>query len=477
MQKYHKTVKIYIFRAIFGVSLTTTLFASMRVLLRLSFGLFLGLASQCLRAQSTILDNYISVALQNNLVLKQEDFSIQKAMLALDEAKGLYLPQASFQATYTLAGGGRKIAFPIGDLLNPVYLTLNQLTASNRFPQIENVSEQFLPNNFHETYLQVVQPIFNKDIYYNLQIKKSLIEVQKAQKDVYAFELKRNVKQAYLQYLQLIQIRKIYARTETLLKEVLRTNQKLVANDKATSEIIFGTEYEIKKLESEMAELEKNRQVAQAYFNFLLNQPVETAIVADTLLNLQPAFELSLPEAENKALASRPEFQQLKQAQNTTSLSLNMQKGNQYPRINLAGQAGFQGFRYTFDNNQDYWLVRVSLQWDIFKGFQNKRKIEQIKIEQDKLSLRQEEIAQQIRLQIQRAYYEWRATEGIINANTSALTFAEKNYNLIRKKYEQGTARYIELIDAQTKLTQAQIALSVSRHSAFMKYTFLNDLL
>jgi outer membrane protein TolC len=428
-------------------------------------------------AQSVILDSYVQTALQNNLALKQEDFSIQKAIVALDEAKGLYLPQVSFQATYTLAGGGRKIAFPIGDLLNPVYSTLNQLTASNRFPQVPNVSEQFLPNNFHETYLQVVQPLFNPDIYYNFQIKKSLIEVQKAQKEIYAFELKRNVKQAYLQYLQVIQLRQIYNRTETLLKEVLRTNQKLVANDKATSEIIFGTEYELKKLESEAAELEKNRQIAQAYFNFLLNQPVETAITIDSTLNLQPTVELTLPDAETQAIAKRPEFQQIKQVQQTTALSYEMQKASKYPRINLAGQGGFQGFRYTFDNNQDYWLVRFSLQWDIFKGHQNKRKIEQIKIEQDKLALRQEEATQQIRLQVQRAYYEWKATEPVIVANTAALGFAEKNFNLIRKKYEQGTARYIELIDAQTKLMNAQIALSVSKHSAFMKYTFLMDLL
>jgi outer membrane protein len=435
------------------------------------------LAFQTAQGQSTILDNYLQTAYQNNLALKQEDFSIQKAIVALDEAKGLYMPHISFQATYTLAGGGRRIAFPVGDLLNPVYATLNQMTASNRFPQIANVSEQFLPNNFHETYLQVIQPLFNRDIYYNFQIKKSLIEVQKAQKEVYAFELKRNVKQAYLQYLQIVQLRQIYARAETLLKEVLRTNQKLVAHDKATSEIVFGTEYEIKKLESEMAELEKNRQVSQAYFNFLLNQPVETNIIVDTLMNFQPLLNLSLQEAETQALSKRPEFQQLKQVQTTNNLALEMQKNAKYPRINLAGQGGFQGFRYTFDSNQDYWLVRLSLQWDIFKGFQNKRKIEQIKIEQDKLALRQEEASQQIRFQIQRAYYEWKATEPVIEANTAALSFAEKNFNLIRKKYEQGTARYIELIDAQTKLMQAQITLSVAKHGAFMKYTFLMDLM
>lgn len=433
--------------------------------------------SSGLQAQSPIIDNYVSTALQNNLALKQEDFAIQKAISALEEAKGLYLPQASFQATYTLASGGRRIAFPVGDLLNPVYATLNQLTASNRFPQISNVSEQFLPNHFHETYLQVTQPIFNKDIHHNYQIKKSLIEIQKSQKEVYVHELKRQVKQAYLQYIQLIQIRKIFAKAENLLAEVLRTNEKLVKNDKATSEIIYGASYEIKKLESEIAELEKNIQIAQLYFNFLLNQSAETAITVDSLLNLQPDFTLSLLDVETKALANRPEFRQIKNAQITNNLALDMQKNYLYPRLNLAGQAGFQGFRYTFDKDQDYGLLRLALQWDIFKGFQNKRKIAQIKIEQDRLALKQEEITQQIRLQIQRAYYDWKSTQKIMEANDAALSFAEKNFTLIRKKYEQGTARYIELIDAQTKLTQAQINVNVAKHNSFMKHTFLMDLM
>lgn len=154
-----------------------------------------------------------------------------------------------------------------------------------------------------------------------------------------------------------------------------------------------------------------------------------------------------------------------------------MQKNYLYPRLNLAGQAGFQGFRYTFDKDQDYGLLRLALQWDIFKGFQNKRKIAQIKIEQDRLALKQEEITQQIRLQIQRAYYDWKSTQKIMEANDAALSFAEKNFTLIRKKYEQGTARYIELIDAQTKLTQAQINVNVAKHNSFMKHTFLMDLM
>ena len=41
----------------------------------------------------------------------------------------MFLPDISMNARYTVARGGRIIEFPVGDLLNPVYITLNMLTA------------------------------------------------------------------------------------------------------------------------------------------------------------------------------------------------------------------------------------------------------------------------------------------------------------------------------------------------------------
>jgi len=83
-----------------------------------------------------VLDTYIKEGLADNLVLQEKNASLEQSLLALKDAKSFFLPSLDFGATYTLAGGGRTISFPVGDLLNPVYSTLNKLTASTNFPQI-----------------------------------------------------------------------------------------------------------------------------------------------------------------------------------------------------------------------------------------------------------------------------------------------------------------------------------------------------
>ena len=98
------------------------------------------------RAQtpSATLDAYVAEGLQSNLALKGQNLSLEKSLRVLDEAKGLFLPTLDLNARYSLAAGGRTIEFPVGDLLNPVYGTLNQMTGSDRFPTLQNVNTPFL---------------------------------------------------------------------------------------------------------------------------------------------------------------------------------------------------------------------------------------------------------------------------------------------------------------------------------------------
>ena len=101
--------------------------------------------------RSDILEQYIQDAIQHNLSLKQERLEIEKSIENVNQARANFMPKVTFNPNYSLAAGGRKLSFPVGDLLNPVYSTLNQLTRTNNFPQIENVNQQLIPNNFHDT--------------------------------------------------------------------------------------------------------------------------------------------------------------------------------------------------------------------------------------------------------------------------------------------------------------------------------------
>jgi len=137
----------------------------------------------------TNLEQYINSALSSNETIRQQQFFLDKSLWALKEAKSLFLPNVAFNGTYTLAGGGRTVDIPVGDLVNPVYKTLNQLTASNSFPQIENRSILLNPNNFYDIKLHATYPIINAELAYNKKIRSQQYDMQKTEIDIYKREL------------------------------------------------------------------------------------------------------------------------------------------------------------------------------------------------------------------------------------------------------------------------------------------------
>jgi outer membrane protein len=429
-------------------------------------------------AQSQVLENYIQEGLKSNLQLKQEQLNYEKSVASLQVSKALFMPQISAQANYTLAGGGRKIQFPVGDLLNPVYTTLNQLTGSSTFPQIANVNEQFLPNNFHDTKLRVIQNIFNPDIYFAYKAQKELITVQQAQKKAYENELKFNIASAYYQYMQSEEALDILNKTRTLLQELLRVNQKLVANAKATKDVVLNAEYEISKIDQQLSESLKNNQVAKSYFNFLLNRELNTQILKDSLMSTTSGQEKNVQQLTEQALVQRQELKQLEGGVRANEQLVSLQKGSAYwPKLNAVGDIGYQGFQYKFDNPQQYYLVQFGLSWDIFKGGDKRAKIQQAKIDHQVMENRMEQLKKQIELQVIQAYYDLEATKEATASSERGVRSTEKVFQIIRNKYNEGQAILLEYLDAQNKLTTAQLSLSINHFEWLRKEASLNKII
>ena len=378
------------------------------------------------------------------------------------------MPQVTFNANYTLAAGGRAIQFPVGDLFNPIHSTLNALLENEAFPtNLENVNEQFLPHNFQETKVRLIQPIFNTNIYYNHQANKSMIKVQEASRESYKKELTKEIKIAYFNYLKASELNQIYEETRGLLEEIIRVNKRLVENDKATPDAISRAEYELAKLDQEKAFANQQLQTAGAYFNFLLNRGLDTPIETDTNFGLDKTIQ-NLDALQENSVTSRWELAQLGFAGEATLQNVNRNRNSYLPQAFLVVDAGFQGFGYDF-GNQGFALAQFSLQWDVFNGFQKRARFQQAKIDQAILDQQKAQLTQQVQLQVQQYWYQVKAAETALTTASSGVKSASKTFNLIQKKYLENQASLLELMDARTQLTQARLNQAISNYDLLGK--------
>lgn len=412
------------------------------------------------------LDGYLRHGLDSNLALKQRNFDLRQAQLDLKRARTLFYPQANFNAQYTLASGGRTQDIPIGDLLNDVYSTLNQLTASQKFPQVSNQTINFLPNDFHDTKVEVTMPLLDMDIRYNRKIKEDMIATRKADVDIYKRDLVKNIRQAYYQFLQAGKSVEIYTYALDLVRENLRVSEKMVQNDKATFESVLRAKTQISQVEASLTEATNNQKNAQAYFNFLLNRPLNAIVNTDSSLfdktNATPGT------AENTG-AQREELAKLESLQKVLQSGLQQSRSYRIPKLNAFYQVGFQGFQYRFNSDQFYQLGGLQLTLPLFRAGDNKYKVQQAQLQIDALDQQYKEVQQQLSLQEQTALNNYHSSQQTLQAVRAEVQSARETYRLTERRFREGLALQLELVDARTQLTNAQIRFSLAQLSVLTK--------
>ena len=433
--------------------------------------------------QSAVLAGYIREGLANNLALRQESLEISRVTESLNQAKSLFYPRIAFNPTYSLAAGGRRLEFPVGDLLNPAYKTLNQLTGSDKFPtNIENVNQLLAPNNFHDTKISVNYAIFNTDIQYNYLIQRELVSAQEARRRVVENELRYNISTAYYQYLQTLDAIRIFDNSRKVLNELARLNEKLVSNNVATKEVVTSARYELSKVDQQVAVAEKNRETARAYFNFLLNRDLQTDIAIDSSLSVAAVPPLGrsdgsvggLSDLQQTALRGRQELVQLGGSLRAAQTAVKLNEANaRIPNVYVGGSTGFQGYGYTFQN-QAYVVAQLGLQWDLFRGYEKRSKIQQARIQTNALQTRLAEVQRQIQLQVLQAYYDLDAANESLTATQSGIVNADQTFRVIDSKYRNGQALLIEFLRYQNDRLTAQIQYSLARMDVLVKRAALD---
>jgi outer membrane protein TolC len=449
-------------------------------IIRMKLGLFVVMffTSLLLRGQD-ILNEYVKMGIENNLALKQKLSSYQKSLEALKEAKGLFYPAVSLNARYSLSEGGREIDLPVGDLLNPVYSTLNALTSSSLFPTIQNQEFMFLRPREQDTKIRVVQPVFNSDIYYNTKIKKELTLYDEEDVNQYRRELIAEIKKAYYNVGIADGVLSMLIDTRKLLTENIRVNQKLIENDKVTIDYLYRSETELSKFDQELQNAEKNKTTASAYLNFLLNRSLTDSVII-RLPEIWPTLSDFTADYSKSAIDNREELKKLSEYGDISEMQVKMNRAGGLPDMFLAVDYGFQGAEYKFNRNQDYAQASAILTWNLFSGFQNRAKIKQSILDKEIIESKIEEVKKQIELQVLTTMNELLTDEKGIIAAESRLKNAKEGFRLVKRKYEEGEASLIEFIDARTTLTQSEENFIISKFSylsafaEFEKVTAIN---
>src|SRR6266566_9856086 len=249
------------------------------------------------------LGQLVTEALRTNLGLEGERLAERRVAAEVREARGLFFPSLGLQSRYSRLGGVPNI----GDLINPAYATLNQLTGTNRFPTNINFT---LPQR-HESRLELVQPLFNAGILANYAVARARADGQRMQLAAAARQLAADVQVAYLQEGTARRAVEIYEATLLLVQENERVAERLLGAGSATPEAVFRARAERADVEQQLAEAREQQLAAGRALNRIVRRPLDAPVeaVPDSAFERLP-LDITGDSAVARALAAREELRQ-----------------------------------------------------------------------------------------------------------------------------------------------------------------------
>ena len=288
-------------------------------------------------------------------------------------------------------------------------------------------------------------------------------------------ELRYQITEAYVRYLQTWEAEKIWKNTREVLLELKRLNESLVKNNVATKDIIMTADYELNKIDNELFALQTQRYTAQAYVNLLLFRDLQTPVMPDTNLLRALVPDHRLEPLLEQAQRNRQELRALQSGIEASETAVKLNQANQkLPDLYIGGEMGFQGFGYKFNGDQAYMLAQVGLTYDIFDGGQRRQKTQISRLEAEKMKVQQAEVVQQIQMQVIQTFNEFQAALFAFETSKTGVQSAESVFRIVNNKYRAGQVLLIELLDAQNRVTTARLQQNLAWSGVILKSAELN---
>ena len=422
-------------------------------------------ASRPVAAQQNPLDALVREGLANNLGLVQERLVTEERDLDVTRARALFLPSAAIDARYSALSG----VLDIGQLINPAYQALNQLTGTSALPTDLSITQPYR----QDMRVRVTQPLFDASILANHALARSLREVQRGRLGASARDLAEGIGLGYLQYASARQVVELYRSTLDVLRENLRVSERLVAAGSTTPDAVSRARADSSETAQQLADAEQQRDAAARALNQLLHRPLDRSVelIPDSLLDFP--LTITLDEALAWARDARDEVREADFGVRAARAQTRLATAAFLPTVALAVDYGFQGNRLRFSGDNDFTAVSLVFQWNLFNGGRDAARRKQGLLETQRAEVARADLEDRIALQVRQAYEAAVVAREAIPTAGARLAAAARTFELLRRRYDEGLAPHLEFTQARADFTNAGLNQILTRYAYATRYVEL----
>jgi outer membrane protein TolC len=415
-----------------------------------------------LAAQSRVVDDYVTLGLKQNLGIRQEDIEVRKSSAVLKEARANFLPSATINARNSSVRGNQ---IDFGEFINPVFVTLNQLTGTANFPTDVVLR---LPLK-QETSIRLAQPIFQPAAFAGYRAAGAARDAQSATRDARVTQVAAEIRSAYLQHAKARRLAELRAATRLLLEEQVRVMSRLIDAGRATPDALSRARAELSDAVQREAEAAQLVDASRQAFNMMLARPLESPIdlVADSTMGFtsMPTLEAAIESGR----AQRSELRALGAAEKAAIAQRRLAQSAFLPNVAIAIDYGIQGNEYRFASDADFTTISLVASWNVFNGGRDAARAEQAGLEAQRIALQTDDAKRGVELQVRLAWQSAEVARAAIATAEDQRVAAARTHELVRRRAEEGLASPLELSQARTQLTAAELNAVFTTYDYYLR--------
>jgi outer membrane protein TolC len=206
-------------------------------------------------------------------------------------------------------------------------------------------------------------------------------------------------------------------------------------------------------------------RIAKNNLSNLLGYNLPREIWEDIPLNLTDTldaapYQVDLPAAIQQALARRTELVAVRKTAELQRLNVVNAKAGYKPTVQVFAGYGWYNAQYTqpveLDHDIHGWNAGGQLSWDIFDGMLTHGKVVQARALYEKSKTDVDDKGRQIELEVRTAYSDFIEAREVLDSQQKVQEQADEALREARARAEAGTSTQLDVLDAETSLTQAR---------------------
>jgi len=177
-------------------------------------------------------------------------------------------------------------------------------------------------------------------------------------------------------------------------------------------------------------------------------------------------------EMIDEALLIKPDIQAARADLKSKEAAVQDAKSSLWPHVNLGGTMGQNWYKYYNEKkprNDDYaYTGYLSLQWDVFDGFYNMNKKYEAQAEESAQRAKLIELELEASADVWAKFYNYTASVSKLKYSEAFLKSSKASYDLAFEGYGAGLKNILDLLQAQSTLSEARAKFLTSRKDLFV---------